>query len=107
MQIAQQLILPSVEGQPPVVFNGPLNNKFVHLADVVNQAMPIFFAISGIALFIYLVWGGFDFLMSMGDPKKAEAGKNKITHAIIGIIIIFAAYWILQITDIFFGFKFF
>jgi hypothetical protein len=73
-------------------------------ASIFNNARPLFFAIVGILLFVYFCWGGFDFLTSMGDAKKAESGKSKITHAIIGFVIIFAAYWILQITDAIFGF---
>ncbi len=105
MRIAQSLQIPGVTG----TIEGPkgVGAKFTNLASVINQAVPILFAFAGIALFAYLVWGGFDFLTSMGDPKKAEAGKNKITSAVIGFIIIFAAFWILQIVDVFFGFKIF
>jgi hypothetical protein len=45
------------------------------------------------------VWGGFDYLLAMGDPKKAEAGRTKITNAIIGFVIIFSSFWITQIVD--------
>lgn len=103
MKIAQVLEIP---GSDPV--KGPLSeSRFPDLASVVNNAVPILFAFSGMALFVYLVWGGFDFLTSMGDPKKAEQGKNKITHAVVGFIIIFAAFWIVQLADLFLGFKIF
>ncbi|MBI4067416.1 hypothetical protein HY407_03460 [Candidatus Gottesmanbacteria bacterium] len=101
MQIAQEL---EINGTP--IAKGPLPmDKFNNLSSIINQAVPILFSIAGIALFIYLVWGGFDYLMSMGDPKKAEAGKNKITHAVVGFIIMFSSYWILQIVDALFGFN--
>src|SRR3989338_7176207 len=99
--IAQEFNIPSYA---PI--KGPLpGGKFTNLASVVNAAVPLLFAFVGIALFIYLVWGGFDFMMSMGDAKKAESGKGKITNAIIGFILIFVAFWIVQIADAFFGFK--
>lgn len=96
MQLAQEIILPG--GQKII---GPLRvGKFPNLASVVTQALDkLVFPIAGIILFLYLIWGGFDYLTSMGDPKKAEAGKNKITSAIIGFVIIFAAFWIVQILD--------
>ncbi len=110
MQIAQQLQISGVTG----VIEGPLPTKeggggykFDSLASVINVAMPLLFAIAGIILFLILVWGGFDFLTSMGDPKKAEGAKNKITSAIIGIVILFTAYWVVQLVDMFFGFKIF
>lgn len=36
-------------------------------------------------------------MLSGGDPKKAAAAKSIISTAIMGIIIIFAAYWIVQL----------
>lgn len=96
MQLAQQLKIGNM------TVDGPLNKpgapqQFNSLADIVNNAVPLLFAIAGIILLVYILWGGFDFLTSMGDPKKAESGKNKITTAIIGFIIIFVSFWIVQI----------
>ena len=108
MQIAQVLKISGVPGE----IIGPLNTdpdkpQYNNLADIVNIAMPYLFSIAGIILFLMLVWGGFEFLTSMGDPKKAEGAKNKITSAIIGIVILFMSYWVVQLIDIFFGFKIF
>ncbi len=101
MQIAQNLQLPG--GQS---ITGPLPaGKFTNLASVVTNALPIIFSIAGIILLAYLVWGGFDFLTSMGDAKKAEGAKNKITNAIIGFILIFAAYLLTQVIDYIFKLK--
>lgn len=94
MQLA--LKLPGGENIPyPTGFKA----EFTDLSSVVSLALPLLFSIAGIILLAYLVWGGFDYLTSLGDPKKAEAGKQKITAAIIGFIIIFASYWIVQIVD--------
>lgn len=100
MELAQVIHLPG--GQPGgQEIKGPLNAagklQFTTLSDIVSNALPFVFGIAGIMLFAYIVWGGFDFLTSMGDPKKAEAGKNKITYAILGFVIIFVAYWIVQL----------
>lgn len=94
--LAQVVKLPGGE-----TITGPLpaDKNFNTLADLVNNAIPIIYAVAGVLLVAYLVWGGYDFLLSMGDPKKTEAGKNKITTAIIGILIIFVSYWIIQLAD--------
>lgn len=100
MQLAD-LILPG--GQTIV---DPLpSGRFTNLASVVTNVLPILFSVAGIILLAYLVWGGFDYLTSMGDPKKAEGAKNKITNAILGFILIFSAYWITQIIDYVFKLK--
>lgn len=72
----------------------PLHNRFPNVAAVVNQAMPIVFAIAGLILLAYLVWGGFDYMTAMGDPEKAKAGQARITNAVVGFVLIFVAYWL-------------
>ena len=96
MQLAQVLKLPGDSGES---VTGPLPDRFTNLASVVTNAIPFIFPIAGVILLLYLVWGGFDILTSMGDSKKVEAAKGKVTNAIIGFLIIFFAYWIVQILD--------
>ena len=94
MQIAQELQLPGAT----TVIKGPLDSsKFTNLSSLLNNAIPIILPVAGLILLAYLIWGGFEFLTALGDPKKAASAKNKITYAIIGFFVIFAAYWIVQI----------
>ncbi len=101
MTLAQKLELPGG------TVEGPLNRagqpQFTNLASVVSNAIQFIFPIAGILLLAYLVWGGFDYLTSMGDAKKAEAARGKLTNAIIGFVIIFLAYWIVQIVNYIFN----
>lgn len=55
------------------------------------------FTIAGILLLLYLIYGGFQYLTSAGEPKKVQEAQSKITQALIGFVIIFASYWIVQI----------
>jgi len=100
-QLAQKIVINGQEFYGPLPTLTGVGNEgkveFDSLASIVNKAVTYLFPIAGIFLFLYLVWGGFDFLTSMGDAKKAETGKNKITSALIGFLLIFAAYWIVQI----------
>lgn len=57
----------------------------------------IFFFIAGFALIIYMVLGGFQLMTSAGNPDAAAGGKAKITNGLIGFVIIFTAFWIVQI----------
>lgn len=59
--------------------------------------------LSGVALFIMLVVGGFTFLLSSGDPKKLESAKHTIQYAILGMILIVASYLILRLIEVFTG----
>ena len=101
--LAQIITLPggnSIEGPLPTLVGDPTGRyAFTNLSSIVNVALPYLFGIAGILLFLMLVWGGFDLLTAMGDPKKAETAKNKITNALIGILIIIFAYWLVVLLD--------
>lgn len=42
--------------------------------------------------FIYLLYGGFLYIVSMGDEEKASEGKSIIINAVIGFVIIMFSY---------------
>ncbi|TAK04145.1 hypothetical protein EPO34_03295 [Patescibacteria group bacterium] len=46
----------------------------------------------GIILVIYLVWAGFKWMTAAGDSKKVDEAKAMIQNAVIGIVIVVAAY---------------
>ena len=101
--LAQQLKIPGSTS----ALQGPLpaSKGFTNIASLVNNAMPILFPIAGILVLIYLIWGGFEYMTAMGDPKKAQSGRTRITQAVIGFFIIFTAYWITQLVAFLFGLK--
>jgi hypothetical protein len=51
--------------------------------------------VGGIALFLMLLAGGFKFITSGGNPKSLESARNTITYALIGIVLVAAAYLVL------------
>ena len=61
------------------------------------------FVLAGIALLIYLIWGGFELMTSVGKPEAMNQARGRITHAVVGFIIIFAAYWIVQLLEYILG----
>ena len=73
------------------------NLKADSVGGIINNTLPFIFVIAGFILLLYLVWGGFAWMTSGGDPKAIEGAKSKITNALIGFVILFAAYWIVQI----------
>lgn len=82
------------------------------IGPVVNELVPYFFAAAGFLFLIYLVVSGLEFMFSMGEPKKTAAARGRITNALLGFLIVFASYLIVQIiariftiTDIQFIFK--
>jgi len=61
-------------------------------ANVVSAAT----ALVGVALFLMLIIGGYNFLFAGGDQKKLEKAKGTLTAAIIGLVVIAVAYLIIK-----------
>ena len=66
------------------------------LGDLISAIIPYIFGLSGIILLLMIVMSGFQMLTSAGDPKAMESAQKRLTGALIGFIIIFTAYWIVQ-----------
>lgn len=74
-----------------------------NVGGIIDILLTYIFPAAGIAMLLYLIWGGFQIMLSGGNPKNIEDGKGKITNAIIGFVLVFAAYWIVQIVAIALG----
>lgn len=59
--------------------------------------LSILLALGLIASFIFFVLGAFKYMVSRGDPKQVEAARNQITSAIIGLVIMAASFFIVQV----------
>lgn len=64
---------------------------------IISELLPYLFAGAGLLLLLYLLFGGFQLMTSGGDPKKMQEAKGKLTNALVGFIIVFVAYWLVQI----------
>ncbi len=96
------LKLPGSSGTPTVEISNPpgfRTEDFTTLSSIVTKALPLLFSIAGLLLLAYLLWGGFSYLTAMGDPKKAASGRQRITYAVLGFVIIFISFWLVQIID--------
>jgi hypothetical protein len=82
---------------------GPSGFAFNSLGDVIGGALKVIFPIAGIGLLLMIISAGFTLMTSAGDPKKMQAGTQRLTYAIVGFLIIFAAYWLVQIAGRVFG----
>ena len=66
------------------------------VGDIVSALIKYIIPIAGALFLIFFIVGGFQFMISAGDPKKAEAAKGRLTTALIGLLIIVFAYLIVQ-----------
>lgn len=74
-------------------------------AIIINTLIPVFFIIAGLVLFAMLIGGGFTIFLSTGNPEKIKQGTGMITNGLVGFLIMFAAYWIIQLVEYSLGVK--
>ncbi|MGD0328766.1 MAG: hypothetical protein ABSB00_03650 [Minisyncoccia bacterium] len=66
-------------------------------AKVITQIInPIILLLSAGA-FVIFVWGMFEFILHAGDSQKREEGRKAIFWGVIGLVVIFGAYGIINI----------
>lgn len=73
------------------------------LEPLFGQVISFVTALAGILFFIMLVVGGIKYLFSGGNPKATESARGTITAAVLGLILIVAAYLILLLLSNFTG----
>jgi type IV secretory pathway VirB2 component (pilin) len=66
------------------------------LPDMVGRIIKVVLGLLGVVLVVIIVYAGFLWMTAGGDEKKVKDAKAWMTNAIIGLVIIVAAY---AITD--------
>jgi hypothetical protein len=70
-------------------------------SDLINLIVKLLFVAAGIVLFFMVIMAGFS--MIKGDSKDKDKAKTTLTSALMGFIVMFAAYWIMQIIQLLTG----
>jgi hypothetical protein len=83
------------------------------IGGLIGTAVRLFFPIAVFALLAMLISSGYQYMVSAGDPKSTAKAQQGITYAVVGFVIIFASWFIVnyfgtllritQITEMFGG----
>lgn len=65
--------------------------------NIVRTVIILLFVIAIIISLIFLIWGGIKWILSGGDKTGVESARNHIIAAIVGLIIAFAAFFIITL----------
>lgn len=88
-----------IPNQPSTIFKD--SDTFLGL--LTSQVLYYGIIIAAFYFFVRVLIGGFGLLSSGGDPAKIQAGQQSITHALVGLVIVVAAYFIAQLLKAIFG----
>lgn len=76
-----------------------------NIGSLINGGLTLIMIVGAFLVLVYLILGGIEWITSGGDKSKTESAQNKITNAVIGLIILAASYAILLIVLNFLGFE--
>lgn len=77
--------------------------EFSSPGGIITRVLRFAFPIAGLILFVMLVWAGFEILSMASNGKSIQQGSQRATAAIVGFILLFASYFIMQIIEIVFS----
>ncbi len=75
------------------------------IGDLVSVLLKGSMAVAGVIILFFLVFGGISMIAGAGsdNPDQMAKGKQALTAAGIGFIIVFVAYWIIRIIEVIAG----
>ncbi|MCL4384132.1 hypothetical protein M1116_01645 [Patescibacteria group bacterium] len=90
----------TVNGQ---TFNFAFKNQKV--GDIFTKLLPYIFVVAGLLMLLMLIIGGITLMTAGGDPAKTKDGYGKITAGVIGFLIIFVSFFVVQLLEVILGIK--
>lgn len=84
---------------------GPPGLSFGDIGSIISKAMPYVVAFAGFGMLLMIIAAGFTLLTSVGDAKKMEQGKERLTMAIVGFLIVVGSVLIVKALGIILGIK--
>lgn len=90
-------------GDPTITIKQPNNIKISDVGALLSAAVGALLIIAALLAFFFLILGGIQWITSGGDKAGMEAARNKITHAIVGLVIVGAAWAIMMLVQNFLG----
>lgn len=96
-------IVKNVLAAPWTDSSGDEPANFKDLEVVFSNILGLLIPFAGIAIFVMIMIGGFKYMTSGGDPKKAAEGASTLTWAVIGLIVLVGAWFILRLISEFTG----
>ncbi|MBW7944793.1 hypothetical protein H3C70_05350 [Patescibacteria group bacterium] len=99
-------VVAAVQAQQNNNLGSPINTPDGYadnIGKLISFVLRVVLAIGALLVFGYLVMGGIEYITSGGEKGKTESARNKITAAIVGLIILAASWAILNLALSFLG----
>jgi hypothetical protein len=61
-------------------------------SNTIQTVLDMVFAISASVAVLMTVIGGFRYIIARGDPSATASARNTILYAVVGLVVVMAAY---------------
>ena len=85
------------------VGGGSLCGRTGGIGDLIALGINIVLFVGFVAALIWLIIGGIKWITSGGDKTATESAKGAVTSALIGLVVVVAAYILINVVLGFFG----
>lgn len=76
------------------------SQTFPTIGTLISVIVPNLFIVAGVGSFVMIIIGGIRFINSAGkDPAELEKVRSHLAAAIIGLIIVFLAYFVVLVIE--------
>jgi hypothetical protein len=76
------------------------------IGSLISSLVGVFLILAFISTLLYMILGGFDWVTSGGDKTKLQSARDKITNALVGLIVVGASWAVMMIVGNFIGIDF-
>ncbi len=80
---------------------------FTNLGQLLSNAVALILFFAGVLAFFFILTGGISWITAGGDAKAAAAARDRITAAVVGLLVVVAAFAITIILGQVFGINIF
>lgn len=84
-------------GEEVRLVGGSIGNIFPTAGSLFTNIVRALLAVAAIVFLVIIVWGGFLYLNSGGNPDNTERARGNITGAIIGLLIVVVSFAIIEL----------
>ncbi len=71
-------------------------SDFTSLSNFISGLLNIIFSVAAFLTFIWLVWAAFQYITAGGDKQKLSQARDRVTWAIVGLLLISLAFLVAQ-----------
>ena len=80
-----------------------LNFRAANVSKIIEALIALIFIVAVVIALFFLLWGAVKWIMSGGDKAAVESARGMIVAAVVGLVILFLAFLLLNVLLAFFG----